>query len=179
MEIGPKLEVKCSIFRQNLIRAGCSNWSRVPTQVVFSNCLCFPCFFPVRRQIFPVPIYVICDYYIHKTDLADLSSLITKIEKSKNQKISKYLLPLESGNLQLEQTKFPVYFLTGIFFCHFPCFPCAVGTMLVTKFNDFLLIVAFHVLSITIFNFLVFQSLWEPLFTPYIVLNVLGPKDAK
>ena len=31
--------------------------------------------FPVEQQIFPVPIYVICDYYIHKTDLADLSSL--------------------------------------------------------------------------------------------------------
>ena len=24
-------------------------------------------------QMFPEPIYVICDYYIHKTDLADLS----------------------------------------------------------------------------------------------------------
>ena len=36
-----------------------------------------PCVFPVfsvRLQIFPVAIYVICDYYIHKTDLADLSS---------------------------------------------------------------------------------------------------------
>ena len=27
-----------------------------------------PCVFPVRPQIFPVPIYVICDYYIHKTN---------------------------------------------------------------------------------------------------------------
>ena len=40
-------------------------------QGTHSNCIfkfpCFPCFFPV-------PIYVICDYYIHKTDLADLSS---------------------------------------------------------------------------------------------------------
>ena len=33
-----------------------------------------PCVFPVWRQIFPVPMCVICDYYIHKTDLADLSS---------------------------------------------------------------------------------------------------------
>ena len=33
-----------------------------------------PCVFPVRPQIFQVPIYVICEYYIHRTDLADLSS---------------------------------------------------------------------------------------------------------
>ena len=33
-----------------------------------------PCVFSVRPQIFPVAIYVIYDYYIHKTDLADLSS---------------------------------------------------------------------------------------------------------
>ena len=32
------------------------------------------CVFPVWQQIFPETIYVICDYYIHKTDLADLSS---------------------------------------------------------------------------------------------------------
>ena len=29
-----------------------------------------PCVFPVQLQIFPVPIYLICDY--DKTDLADL-----------------------------------------------------------------------------------------------------------
>ena len=33
-----------------------------------------PCVFPVQSQIFPVPILMICDYYIHKIDLADLSS---------------------------------------------------------------------------------------------------------
>ena len=43
---------------------------RVPTQSSFSNSLCFPCFFPVWLQIFAV----ICDYYIHLTDLADISS---------------------------------------------------------------------------------------------------------
>ena len=31
-------------------------------------------FLPVGLQIFPVLIYVICDYYIHKTDLADFLS---------------------------------------------------------------------------------------------------------
>ena len=30
---------------------------RVPTQIVFSNSLCFSCVFPVQPQIFPVPIY--------------------------------------------------------------------------------------------------------------------------
>ena len=65
----------------------------------------------------------------------------TKIWKLSLQ-ISKYVLPLEPEKLQLEQTKFPwfslcfgknskfhVFPLTGIFFCHFPCFPCAVGTL--------------------------------------------------
>ena len=27
-----------------------------------------PCLFPVQPQIFQVQMYVICDYYIHKTD---------------------------------------------------------------------------------------------------------------
>ena len=40
---------------------------RVPTQITFSNSLCFSL---SERKLFPVPIYVICDYYIHKTDLA-------------------------------------------------------------------------------------------------------------
>ena len=53
-----------------------------------------------------VPIHVICDYYIHKTDLADLSSL--KKYWIFQRQILKCLLSLESGNLQLEQTKFNV-----------------------------------------------------------------------
>ena len=47
---------------------------RVPTQIVFE----IPCVFPVQLQIFPVPIYIICDYYIHKTELVDLSSFLEK-----------------------------------------------------------------------------------------------------
>ena len=39
-----------------------------------------PCVFPVQSQIFPVPIFIICDYYIHRTDLADLSSVWEKME---------------------------------------------------------------------------------------------------
>ena len=53
---------------------------RVPTQIAFSNSLCFLCLFPVQPQMFPVPIYIICDYYIHKTDLANLSSLNKNLE---------------------------------------------------------------------------------------------------
>ena len=37
-----------------------------------------PCVFPVQSQIFPVPIYIICDYYIDVTDLADLSNFWEK-----------------------------------------------------------------------------------------------------
>ena len=133
------------------------NLYRVPTQIVFSNSLCFPCVFPVRLQIFPVPIYKICEYYIHRTDLADQKKWIFL------QQLLQYPLLLESEHLQLELTEFPVFFLclnkipcvliffskfpvfslcfdffpkfpvfslTGIFFGHFPCFPCAVGTLL-------------------------------------------------
>ena len=39
-----------------------------------------PCVFPVQSQIFPVPIYIICDYYIDETDLADLSSSWKKMD---------------------------------------------------------------------------------------------------
>ena len=36
------------------------------------------CVFPVQPQIFPVPIFIICDYNIHKTMLADLFSLASE-----------------------------------------------------------------------------------------------------
>ena len=42
-----------------------------PFKLHFQNSLCIPC--PTAN--FPVPIYMICDYYIHNTDLVDLSSL--------------------------------------------------------------------------------------------------------
>ena len=93
-----------------------------------------------------MPIYIICDYYTHKTDLADLSSFWKKINKIcgkycnvlyfKNQSI----YPLGKKNpcvltkflvfsLYFDKiSKFPVFSLTGIFLGQFPCFPCAVGT---------------------------------------------------
>ena len=95
------------------------------------------CVFPVRPQIFPVPIYILCEYYIHRTDLVDLSSVWKFLFL---QQLSQYPLLLESEHLQLELTKFPVFSLcldkmskfpvfsmTGNFFGHFPCFPCVVG----------------------------------------------------
>ena len=56
-----------------------------------------------------------------------------------SRQISEYPLPLGSGNLQLEQTQFPVFsqdflircaFPDRDFFGHFSCFLCAVGTLL-------------------------------------------------
>ena len=47
---------------------------------------------------------MISDYYIHQTDLVDISSL-----KFFGNFRSKYRLPIESRNLQLEQNKFPVF----------------------------------------------------------------------
>ena len=93
--------------------------TRVPTQISFSNSLCFSRFFPVRPQIFPVPIYMFCDYYLHKTNLTDLSG-INFLGGDFLLQILKYLLPLESGNLQLEQTKFPVFWQIFQIPCVFP-----------------------------------------------------------
>ena len=71
-----------------------------------------PCVFPVWPQIFPVPIYMICDYYIY----AKLTSEIFKY----SLQIPKYLLLLESGNLRVEQTKFPVFWPNFQIPCVFP-----------------------------------------------------------
>ena len=53
-----------------VLRENVYAYSIMIVQVTHSNCilkfLCFPCLFPVLLQIFPVPIYMICDYYIHK-----------------------------------------------------------------------------------------------------------------
>ena len=115
------------------------SWEMVPGWGVGRHCLCkyrsYPVF-PVWLQIFPVSNYRICDYYIHKTDMADLSSF--KKIRTFFRQIPKYLLPLESGNLQLawanklsllmpyecfgKISKFPVIFLTGIFFAISPVF---------------------------------------------------------
>ena len=56
-----------------------------------------------------------------------------------SRQILTHLLPLESGNLQHEQTKLPVFWqnfqIACVFperefsFGYFPCFPCAVGTL--------------------------------------------------
>ena len=71
----------------------CTVQIKVPTQIAFSNSLCFPCVFPVHPQIFPVPINVTCDYYIHRTDLSELSSF--KKNTKFSRQILQYLLSLE------------------------------------------------------------------------------------
>ena len=43
-------------------------WAGFPLKLYFK----IPCVFPVQSQMFPVPICIICDYYINETDLADL-----------------------------------------------------------------------------------------------------------
>ena len=99
-----------------------------------------PCVFPVQPQIFPVPLSIICDCYIN-TKLTWQTYAASGKKWKFLQQILQYPLPLASGNLQLEQTKFPmfslyfgkifkfpVFSLTGNFLCHFPC---AVGTLLI------------------------------------------------
>ena len=113
---------------------------RVPTQIAFSNSLCFPCVFPIWPHIFPVPIYVICDYYIHKTALSSSSKKIeifaANIETSftsRNREITTWayhipcVFPVFWQNFQIPCV-FPDrdFFLT---FSCFPCFLCGVGTL--------------------------------------------------
>ena len=105
---------------------------------------CFPYFFHVRPHIFHVPIYAICDYYIHKTDLVenlfvdlvDLSSFKKNRNFSRQYQIIFYFENQGIYNLGKPNSlcfgkisKFPVFSLTGNFLGHFPCFPCAVGTL--------------------------------------------------
>ena len=90
-------------------------WTKWKKQGTHSNCI-FK-FYPTA--IFPVPIHVICEYYIHKTDLADLSTL-KKIFTSFAAKTWNIFYPIQSGNLQLEQTKFPVFWQNFQIPCVFP-----------------------------------------------------------
>ena len=89
----------------------------VPTQIAFSHSRCFPCSFPVRRQFFPVPINVNCEYFIHKTDLADLSvfkkDFFIYIFYRKSQGI--YNLSKPNSLCFGKISKFPVFFLTEFF----------------------------------------------------------------
>ena len=114
-----------------------------------------PCVFPARPQIFPVSIYIICEYYIHRTDLADLSSFRKKNVVFFLRQLSQYPLLLESEHLQLELTKypvfpvfrqhspcfhniskFPVFSMREFFLAIFSCFPCAVGTLSYAKLSN-------------------------------------------
>ena len=63
---GDEREIRVIRSDQTVMR-GNTCYTGYPLKLHFQ----IPCVFPVPRQIFPVTIYVICDYYIHKTDLAD------------------------------------------------------------------------------------------------------------
>ena len=91
---------------------------RVPTQVAFSNSLFIPC----PTAIFPCAN--LCDLLLFHTQNSSFKQMEIFAAN-----ISKYLLPLESGNLQHEETKFPVFWQNFKIppLGHFPCFPCAVG----------------------------------------------------
>ena len=106
-------------FTRDLLQAG------YPLKLYFK----IPCVVPALRQIFPVPIYIICEYYIHRTDLADLSSFWEKNDFFLRQ-LLQYPLLLESEHVQLELTKFPVFSLcldkipcVLIIFPNSQCFP--------------------------------------------------------
>ena len=68
---------------------------------------------------------MICDYYIQKKRLGRLIKLQKKFGIISRQ-ISKYLSPLESENLQLEQTKLPVFSLCFGKISKFPVFSLTV-----------------------------------------------------
>ena len=78
--------------------------------------LCFPCVFPGRPQIFPVPIYIICDYNNTKLTWETYPASGKKLFLL--WQISQCLLLFESEHLSLEQKKFPVFSLC---FDKIPC----------------------------------------------------------
>ena len=67
-----------------------------------------PCVFPVRLQIFPLTIYVICD--IHKTELADLSSFKKKIVASQSGALFKLV-----GGYWLVHPTYQKYLVVDVF----------------------------------------------------------------
>ena len=91
---------------------------RIPTEIVFSNSPCFPYVFPLSDGKFSL-----CDLWLLHTQ--NWLGRLTKLKKKNwrfSWQISKYLLPLESGNLQLERTKFPVFSLYFGKISKFPVF---------------------------------------------------------
>ena len=103
--------------------------------------------YPLKNCIFKFPVFSLSD---RKFSLCQFTWFVTctytkltwqtypasKILGKFPWQILKHLLPLESGNLELEQNKFSVFSLwfckislTIIFFGHFPGFPCAVRTL--------------------------------------------------
>ena len=89
---------------------------RVPTQIAFSNSLWFriPCFFPVRWQIFPVPIYVINFVTITYTKL----TLQTYLASKKQLTNIIPCFPVFWQNFQI-----PCFLSQGIFLAIFPVSP--------------------------------------------------------
>ena len=130
------LYIKVVICQINHAHTGCTGAkSCVPTQITFFffKFFVFSLFFSLSVNFSVVLTYKICDSNIHKTALADISSVLKKLELSLH--ISYYFLPFESRSLQLEPTKFPMFWqnFRNLFgfpdreFCgHFPCFPCAM-----------------------------------------------------
>ena len=85
-------------------------------QGTHSNSMCFPSFFLVLSQISPVPIYFICDLYLRKTDLADLSSFKQNLEIFAANIEIYFTFTIR----ELEQTKFPVFCPNFQIPCVFP-----------------------------------------------------------
>ena len=112
------------------------NFKTLPTPAGYPLELHFqiPCVFPLRLQVFPVPIYVICDYYIHKTNLADLSSFkenlkifAANIWKYFTFRLREFRTWAKPNSLCFGKiSKFPVFSLTE-FFLPFSLFSLCSG----------------------------------------------------
>ena len=107
----------------------CTSFCRVPSQILSSNSLCLPCFFPVQLEFFPLPISEICDNVICKTE--KIENFAQNIAISCVLRISEFTICLLRKQNSLcfgKIAKFPVFPLT-VFCYHFPRYPCAVGTL--------------------------------------------------
>ena len=118
------------LSRTILLGSGINNFRnvifRVPTQIAFFK---LPVFSLSDRK------FSLCQFTGFMTITYAKLTWQTYPAKNKNwkflQQLSKYPLPLESAKLQLQQTKFPVFSLTGNFF-----WPFSLLTLIVIPFRQ-------------------------------------------
>ena len=132
-------------------------------QGTHSNCIFeIPCVFPVfpvPLQIFPVPIYVIF-----------LGLFTANIELSFTFIIREFTT--WANQIPCVLAKFPnsMCSLTVNIFDHFPCFPCAVGSLIIPSETDVMLFVSYSSQSVSAPHYGTLNCSWDDKDGPLVAL---------